>query len=164
MNNIFKRTSVRNYKDISVEDEKIELILKAAMAAPSAMNQQPWEFYVVTNREKLIELSDATPYSKMVKDSAVTFVVCYRNDSLREMFREIDCAACTENMLLEIEDLGLGGVWIGVAPKEDNMENVRKIMDIPEILSPFALVACGYPEKEQAQKDRFNPERVHYIK
>lgn len=164
MNSIFHRTSVRSYLEKPVEDEKIEKILRAAMASPSAVNQQPWEFYVVTEKEMLKKLSDASQYSKMVEKSAVTFVVCYRNDSIRAEYREIDCAACTENMLLEIDNLGLGAVWIGIAPIEERMKYVESVLDMPENLRAFALVSCGYPEKEQLQKDRFDISRVHYIK
>lgn len=84
MNSIFHRTSVRKYTNQPVEQEKIEKILRAGMAAPSAMNQQPWEFYVVENKEVLKKLSKCSQYAGSVEKSAVTFVVCYKNDSPRE--------------------------------------------------------------------------------
>lgn len=164
MNSIFHRTSVRSYTDKTVEQEKIEKILKAGMAAPSAMNQQPWEFYVVQNKEILEKLSKCSIYAGSVAKSSVTFVVCYRNDSLRAEYREIDCSACTENMLLEIDNLGLGGVWIGIAPDKERMSNVSNAVDLPENLSAFALIACGYPESIRDQENRFDENRVHYIK
>ena len=164
MNSIFHRTSVRKYTEQPVEQEKIEKILRAGMAAPSAMNQQPWEFYVVENKEVLEKLSKCSQYAGSVEKSAVTFVVCYRNDSLRADYREIDCTACTENMLLEIDHLGLGAVWIGIAPIRERMDDVAKVLDMPENLSAFALIACGYPESIREQQDRFEENRIHYVK
>lgn len=164
MNSIFHRTSVRNYTKQNVEQEKIEKILKAGMAAPSAMNQQPWEFYVVENKDILDKLSKCSQYAGSVAKSAVTFVICYQNDSFRADYREIDCSACTENMLLEIDHLGLGGVWIGIAPIKERMIDVANVINLPENLSAFAIIACGYPESIKEQQNRFDENRIHYIK
>lgn len=164
MNEIFHRTSIRKYQDKSVESDKIELILKAAMAAPSAKNQQPWEFYVITNKEKLVELSGTSPYAGFVKNAPLVFVACYRTHCDIPQYAQIDMSASVENMLLEADSLGLGAVWIGIAPIEERMEAVRKVLDIPDSLQAFAIISCGYPEKVENQKDRFEKERIHYIR
>ncbi len=163
MNSIFHRTSVRQYQDRPVEKEKVELMLRAAMAAPSAMNQQPWEYYVVTRREMIERLSESTPYTGCAKEAPLVFAACYRKECLRPMFAQIDMSASVENLLLEADELGLGAVWMGIAPIEDRMELVKKIVGIPNELEVFALIACGYPLKEQAQQDRYEESRVHYI-
>ncbi len=163
MNSIFHRTSVRQYQDRPVEKEKVELVLRAAMAAPSAMNQQPWEYYVVTRREMIERLSESTPYTGCAKEAPLVFAACYRKECLRPMFAQIDMSASVENLLLEADELGLGAVWMGIAPIEDRMELVKKIVGIPNELEVFALIACGYPLKEQAQQDRYEESRVHYI-
>lgn len=164
MKEIFHRTSIRKYKDKPVEEEKIEMMLKAAMAAPSAKNQQPWEFYVVTNKEKLVELSGTSPYAGFVKDAPLVFVACYRTHCDIPQYAQIDMSASVENILLEADSLGLGAVWIGIAPIEERMEAVRKALEIPDSLQAFAIISCGYPEKVENQKDRFEKERIHYIR
>lgn len=163
MNSIFHRTSVRQYQDRPVEKEKVEWMLRAAMAAPSAMNQQPWEYYAVTRREMIEKLSESTPYTGCAKEAPLVFAACYRKECLRPMFAQIDMSASVENLLLEADELGLGAVWMGIAPIEDRMELVKKIAGIPDGLEVFALIACGYPLKEQAQQDRYEESRVHYI-
>lgn len=77
MNVIFNRTSVRKYEDKAVEAEKIDQILRAAMAAPSAANQRPWEFFVVKNKETLSALADCSPYGGCIKDAALAIVPVY---------------------------------------------------------------------------------------
>jgi len=164
MNAIFKRTSVRNYENKQVENEKIESLLKAAMAAPSAGNQQPWEFYVVTDKNKLKELAKCSPYAECTGDAPMAVVTCYRKELMMPEYAEIDMSACTENILLEAEELGLGAVWLGIAPLADRMKRVRQIMDIPENLEAFSIIPCGYPIRKAKQQDRFDHERVHYVK
>lgn len=164
MEEIFKRISVRKYEDKPVEKDKIEKILRAAMAAPSAGNQQPWEFYVVTDREKIKALSECSPYSGCAANAQVVLVPCYRTEGL--MFPEfdtIDLAIATENAWLEITSLGLGGVWLAVAPIEDRVQKVSKVLDIPGSLVPFALLPFGYPAEDRPQQDRYDETRIHYI-
>ena len=143
MEEIFHRASIRKYLDKEVEEEKIKKILAAAMSAPSAMNGRPWEFYVVTNKEILNNLSEATQYSTMVKYAACAIVVCYRKEGIAEIYHDIDCALATENILLEIDHLGLGGVMIGVSPNEDKQENVERILNIPNTLRAFTIWLSG---------------------
>lgn len=163
MNSIFHRTSVRKYLDKPIEKEKTELMLRAAMAAPSAMNQQPWEYYVVTKKEMIEQLSASTPYTGCAKEAPLVFVACYRKECMRPMYAHIDMSASVENLLLEADELGLGAVWMGIAPMQERMQIVREIVGIPEELEAFALIACGYPAKEQKQQDRYEETRVHYI-
>lgn len=167
MNAIFQRTSIRSYLDKSVEPEKTELLLRAAMAAPSAGNQQPWEFYVVEDKELLKKLSECSPYAGCVKGAPLAIVPCARNqkEALRHpLYSDIDMSASVENLLLEAVELGLGAVWLGIAPLKDRMEQVRTILNIPDTLDAFAIIACGYPAAEKQQEDRFDKARVHYIK
>ena len=138
-------------------------MLKAAMQAPSAMNQQPWEFYVVTNKDKIKELSKVSMYSGCAAGADVVFVPCYKEKLIANDFAHIDLSAATENLLLEADEFGLGAVWLGVAPNNKVMEKVRKVLDIPNRLFPFALVAVGYPDEEKAQKSRYEEKRVHYV-
>lgn len=163
MSGIFHRVSIRKYQARPVEGDKIERMLRAAMAAPSACNQQPWEYYVVTDRDKIGQLSKASPYTGCAKGAPVVFVPCYRKELIAPPYADIDMSASVENLLLEADELGLGAVWMGISPLPDRMETVRRILDIPERLSAFALVPCGYPAEERAQQDRYDEARVHYI-
>ena len=163
MNSIFKRVSIRKYQDKPVEQEKIERMLRAAMAAPSACNQQPWEFYVATDKEVIGKLADSSPFAGCAKNAPVVFVPCYRKECQVPEFAQIDMSAAVENLLLEAEELGLGAVWMGVAPREERMKAVGEILSIPENLAVFAMISCGYPAEEKAQQDRYEECRVHYI-
>ena len=162
MSTIFSRTSVRKYENKEVEAEKIDKILRAAMAAPSAANQQPWEFYVVKNKETLAALADCSPYGGCTKDAAMAIVPVYRKEMMMPEFADIDMAAATQNILLEVTELGLGAVWIGIAPLADRMENVRNVLQVADHLSPYAIIPIGYPVEGAEQKDRFDAERVHF--
>ena len=163
MSGIFHRVSIRKYQNKLVEEEKITTMLRAAMAAPSAQNQQPWEYYVVTNKEKIVELSKTSPYATCVKEAPLVFVACYRDNLPAPSYAEIDMSASVENLLLQADELGLGAVWIGIAPIEERMENVAKVIGLPDRLSAFALISCGYPGETRPQQNRFEESRVHYI-
>ncbi|MGL4607066.1 MAG: nitroreductase family protein [Eubacteriaceae bacterium] len=163
MNNIFKRFSVRKYEDRPIEKEKIELLLKAAMQAPSAANQQPWEFLVVTDPVKLEALSQMSPYSKMVARCGAAIVLLGNLASAHfPQYWQQDLAAAAENILLQATDIDLGGVWLGVAPEEDRMAHISKIFDLPKNIQPFALISLGYPNESREIKERYDPSRVHY--
>lgn len=163
MNEIFKRVSVRKYEPRTVEAEKITQILKAAMAAPSAGNQQPWEFYVVTNRAKVKELSECSSHAGCAAGAPVVIVPCYRTEGLKfPDFATIDMANAVENMLLEIVSQGLGGVWLAVAPFEDRMKKAEEALGIEPGLRAYCLVALGYPAEGHEQQNRFDEGRIHY--
>lgn len=163
MKEIFHRTSIRKYEKRKVEKDKVEQLLRAAMAAPSAKNQQPWEFYVVTASDKLRELSECSPYAGMLKEAPLGIVVCCQKDCHLPVYAQIDCSAAVENLLLEADSLGLGAVWLGIAPLEDRMEAVGKVLGIPENLYVFSMIACGYPAEDKTQQDRYDETRVHYV-
>ena len=163
MSSIFTRISVRRYEDRPVEPEKITEMLRAAMQAPSATNQQPWEFYVVTNREILRKLSEASPYAKMTKDAPSAIVSAYRTECRVPEYAEIDLSIAMENLWLMTDELGLGGVWLGIAPNEQRMKRVEEIIGMPETLRAFAVFPFGYPAESRPQQDRFEPDRIHYI-
>ena len=152
------------YEAKEVEQEKIERMLKAAMAAPSACNQQPWEFYVVTDKKVIAQLSEASPYAHCAKEAPVVFVPCYRSEGIAPEYFNIDMSAAVENLLLEADTLGLGAVWMGISPDVGRMEAVRKVLNIPAGLYAFAIVPCGYPAEDRVQENRYDVSRIHYIR
>jgi len=165
MNNIFKRQSVRKYLDKPIEKEKIEILLKAGMQAPSAANQQPWEFLIITDKEKLQALSGMSPYAKPVAKCSVAFVLLGNLETANFPGSwQQDMAAAAENILLEATDLDLGGVWLGVAPEKDRMDYITKLFDLPEKIKPFCLLSIGYPDEAQKISERYDASRVHYEK
>ncbi len=165
MNEIYHRVSIRKFKQQPIEQEKILQILKAGMQAPSACNQQPWEFYVVESKEKIKQLSKATPYASPCANAPIVIVPVYKTDHLpAPMFAQIDLSISQENMWLEADSLGLGGVWIGIAPLEDRMKEVEQILDIPSHLHAFSLFAVGYPAESRLQQNRFDENRIHYCR
>ena len=163
MNSIFTRVSIRKYQDRPVEKEKTLAILRAAMQAPSAANQQPWEFFVVTNKEKLLALSKVHPYSGMVKNAPAAIVAAYRKDCRLPDYAQIDLSIAMENLWLETDAQGLGGVWLGIAPWEARMRPVEEILNMPDALRAFAIFPYGYPAEDRKQQDRFDESRIHYV-
>ena len=163
MNSIYHRVSVRKYQNKPVEKEKIEAMLRSAMQAPSAGNQQPWAFFVVTNREKLAALSQVHRYAGMVKNAPAAIVSAYRKECWMPEYAQIDLAIAMENLWLETDAQGLGGVWLGIAPLEDRMQAVERIIDMPPELRAFAIFPFGYPAEERKQQDRFDADRIHWV-
>ena len=163
MNPIYTRVSIRKYQDRPVEKEKTMAILRAAMQAPSAANQQPWEFFVVTNRAKLAALSEVSPYAGMTKDAPMAIVAAYRKDCRVPDYAQIDMSIAMENLWLETSMQGLGGVWLGIAPQEERMTAVEEIIELPDTMRAFAIFPYGYPAEEKPQEDRFDESRIHFV-
>ena len=153
MADLFHRVSIRKYQDRPVEREKIVEILRAAMAAPSAKNQQPWEFNVITKKDTLEKLSKASPYAGMTANAPVAIISAYRKDCDVPCYADID---------MKTDEIGLGGVWLGIAPIEERMKEVEEIVGIPEDQRAFAIFPLGYPAEERAQQDRFDESRIHF--
>ena len=163
---LLKRRSIRKFTDEPVSEEMIEELLHAAMSGPSACNKKPWEFYVVTNPEKLEEMKSASKFSKF--DAKLVMVVC--GNLLHALPLKMadywiqDCSAATENILLRVTDLGLGAVWCGLHPQKGAVERVRKILNIPKTQIPLSLIYIGHPAQEQEARDQYEEAKVHYIR
>ncbi|MBQ6450416.1 MAG: nitroreductase family protein [Solobacterium sp.] len=164
MKEIYHRVSIRKYTDEPVKEEDILQILKAAMQAPSTANQQPWEFYVVTDKAVIRALSETSRNAACAAGAPVVIVTAYRTDVRLPEWAQIDLSIAMENMWLQTDALGLGGVWLGIAPSQPRMEAVQKIIGMPEHVKAFGLFALGYPAEEKEQQDRWNEERVHWVK
>jgi nitroreductase len=166
-NMIFKRVSVRKYTDKKILKEEIQLLLKAAMAAPSAKNTQPWEFIVVQDRETLLKITQIHPYSAMLKEAPLAIVVCADiNKELPDLkgFWVQDCSAVTQNIMLQASEIGLGSVWLGAFPKEDIYKPIAKLFSLPDNIIPFSIIAIGHPSGEISPKDKFDSKKIHFEK
>lgn len=159
---IFTRRSIRNFKPDLVPDELIGQMLSAAMTAPSAGNQQPWQFIVIRKRDLLDAIPVFHPHAEMVRQVPLAILVC--SDLRLEHHKGFwvqDCSAAVMNLLLAAHGLGLGAVWTGVYPREERVEAFRNLLGLPAELVPFALIPIGYPNQPSGRLNRYNPVRVH---
>jgi len=158
---IFRRRSIRKYIDESVTDRQIKYILEAAMAAPSAHNYKPWQFIVIRDRRKLDQIAEMHPHAKMLFQAPMAIVVC--GDMILSPKRwDQDCAVATENILLALPELGLGGVWIGYHPRREDEDILKDIVPVPENIRIFSLVAVGCPAEEKKSRSQYDSNNVHY--
>ena len=163
---IMTRTSIRSFTDRAVAADTIEILLRAGMAAPTAVNLQPWHFVVVTDRAKLDELGGNGRQSKMWQESPLVIVVCGNLEKALEgpgqAFWVQDCSAATENILLAAHALGLGAVWTGCYPIEERVAMVSEVLGLPEHIVPLCAIVMGYPNERPEPKDKWKPENVSY--
>ncbi|MCD6550674.1 nitroreductase family protein [Thermotoga sp.] len=162
MSVIYKRRSIRKYQKKDVPDELVKEVIRAAMHAPSACNQQPWHFVVIRDEGTKKKVAEIHPHAKMILEAPVAILVC-GDPSLEKCkgFWVQDCSAAVENLLLRATELGLGAVWCGVYPREERVKNFQKLLGIPEHVIPFALIPIGYPAEQPIPEDRFKSERIH---
>jgi nitroreductase len=158
---MYTRRSVREYTDEPVSDEQVETMLKAAMAAPSADDLQPWHFVVVSKRKVLDKLAAVHKYAYMLEQAPVAIVVCGDQEVSERHWVEDTCTA-TQNLLLAATALGLGGVWISLYPKKKYQKYVRDILDIPDHVGVLCIVALGHAAEKKKARTQYNPKRVHH--
>ncbi|MBZ4652929.1 MAG: nitroreductase [Peptococcaceae bacterium] len=161
---IFTRRSIRRFSGERVTDEQLKLILTAGMTAPSANNQQPWEFIVVDDRGKMGQIMKVHPYSQMLSPAPVCIIVAA--NLKKSLYKDMDwwiqdCAAATENILLAVNALGLGAVWVGVYPNWERVAAIRKIFDIPEDVVPFSIIPIGHAAETRPPKKDYQASLVH---
>lgn len=159
---IYTRRSIRKYSSEIIPQETVEELLHAAMHAPTARNIQPWHFVIIDERALLDELADVHPYAKMLKEATLAILVC-GDKKLQDMDAYIvqDCSAATQNILLAAHANGLGAVWLGMYPREKRMQDVGKVLHIPDHILPVSLISIGYPAETRPAPERYKAERVH---
>jgi nitroreductase len=159
MEAIFARRSIRVYTSEPVSDADVQTLLEAGMAAPSASNRKPWHFVVITDRGKLEALADAHPFGKMIAYAAVGIAVC--GDPAISSWWVQDCAAATQNILVAVADLGLGGVWLGCHGRPEREQAVRDVLGIPSRVGVLSLLSIGQPGERKEPRTQYDPARVH---
>ena len=163
MNSIFERHSVRKYLDDEVSNSQIDNLLKAGMQAPSACNQQAWEFIVIEDDEDKTAISEMHQFAKPAKDASKLIVVLGNlNEAKIESMIQQDLGACCENILLQATYEGLGAVWLGFHPIEDRCVKIREYLNIPDYCIPFAVICVGVPATNNNVKLRYDGSKVHY--
>lgn len=159
---ILARRSIRAYTAEPVSEADIETIMRAAMAAPSAGNQQPWRFVVTTERGTLDAMAECTPYGSMLRQAPLAITVCADTRELKhQVMWQQDCGAATENALVAIHALGLGAVWLGFWPKMERVDPLKAVLGLPEAIEPFSVLAVGHPAETKPPADRYRAEFVH---
>ena len=165
LDTIQARKSVRSYTDEPVTPEQVETLLRAAMAAPSGKNVQPWRFVVVTRPETKKKL--AVGFNKMIATAPVAIVICgltANPSGIANNNWTADCAAATENLLLAAESLGLGAVWTACDPYDDRMQPAIEALGLPDDVTPYCIVPVGHPAGDNKPKNKWNPDHIHYEK
>lgn len=160
---IIERASIRSFTDKQISPILLESILYAGLCAPSATNKRPFHFVVTQDREKMLHIIGNNPYVKMLRTAAACIIVC--GDKIVQGIPEWlieDCSAATQNMLLVIHSLGLGGVWCGVKQGSDFYKNIVNEFGLPSHIRPVSLIAFGYAEAKKTQPNRFETKKIHY--
>jgi len=161
---VLSRRSVRKFADEPVSDHDVERVVRAAMSAPSAFNEQPCHFVIVRDERMKRRLSGISEFSKPMAGAQVGIVVCGDTDALRKpgsVYWIIDCAAALENGLIAANACGLGAVWLGIHPTEERIGAVRDLLALPDSIEPLGMIALGWPAEIRPTADRFDPERIH---
>lgn len=160
---IFTRRSIRKFSDRQIQESDINRLLKAGMYAPSANNSQPWHFVVINERELLDRIPTFHPWSKMCFQAPLAIVVCAYVPAGKKFDLWVqDCSAATQNILLAAHAIGLGGVWLGVYPREERIAGVRDLLGLPEEVHPVSIVVLGYPDEQPETPERFDLAKVHF--
>ncbi|MDR3053982.1 MAG: nitroreductase family protein [Zoogloeaceae bacterium] len=163
MQEIFTRVSIRVFTPEPVAADAVQKLLAAGMQAPSAGNQQPWEFIVIEDAAMREKLAAVSPYAKPLLSAPLGIVILLNDSTLRfpECWQQ-DLSACAQNILLECVHLGLGAVWLAIADFPERMAAAKALFGLPEHLSVFAVLAIGHPGEEKKAVSRYRQERVHY--
>lgn len=164
--NIMTRVSVRKFTGEKISEAQVDTLLRAAMAAPSAINKQPWAFIVVDDDALIAKLGEALPYSRCSNHPAVAIIPCGDLSKAIEgdmgAFWINDVSAATENLLLAAHAMGLGAVWTGLHPDMNRAKMVQELLGLPEHIIPLCVVPVGVPAEQPAVKDKYKTENIHH--
>ncbi len=161
---ILNRRSIRKYSEKEIPAGVIDELLKSAMYAPSAMNNQAWQFVVINQREKLDEIFKIIP-QEMLKSAQAAILICgdYNLEKNIDYIQQ-NCSAATQNLMLWAHGVGLGSCWIGVYPTKETISGLQKIFNLPEYVIPISMVSLGYPSENPIADERYKTEKVHFNK
>ncbi|MBM4090070.1 MAG: nitroreductase family protein [Planctomycetes bacterium] len=161
---LFSRRSVRLYASRDVDERLVRDMLEAAMAAPSAVAKDPWDFVVVRDRARLAEIAQGLPNGQMLREAALGIVVCGGLDRAHDhqlSYLLQDCSAAIENLLLAANTLGLGACWLGVHPRADRVAHLRALLAIPDSVIPVSVISVGWPAEHPESRTRYRAAAVH---
>lgn len=164
MDAIFHRRSIRRFTSEAVSEEDLDKIIRAGMAAPTACNDKPWEFYIITNQDMKELISDVDKYAGCAQLAPVDIVLCYRSqEGKAPEYAQINMAIVAENMMIEADSLGLGTVFLGCAPEEERMSYLKRLLNLPEGVEAFGIMPVGHPANQPKAVDKYDGSRIHRI-
>lgn len=168
---IYTRRSIRKYSSKPVPKTTIIELLKAAMAAPSARNSQPWQFIIITKKTIMQKIVKFQPNADMLNGAQKAIVICGDLNLIKKQefntskeYMVQSCSAAIQNILLTAESENLGAVWVAIYPQETTMKNITKLLNLPKNYLPISLVGIGYPAEKKLLTYRFKKSRIHYNK
>jgi nitroreductase len=162
---ILTRRSIRKYTGEKVTDNLLEKIIEAGMFAPSAVNTKPWHYIVIRNQTIFDEIIKVNQNAGMLKQASAAILICFDEKLQHDKgYGPVDCSAATQNMLLAAHGLGLGACWVGIYPRQNRVEALHKLFDLPEHVNPFAVISVGFPNETKNKPQRFQKERIHWEK
>ena len=162
---IHKRRSIRKFTSQKISQQQLDILLKAAMMAPTARNCQEWEFILIREKEMLQKLMQVHPHAQMLSTADCALVVCANTQREWEAgYWTGDCGASTQNILLAATELGIGSVWLGVYPNKQRMQDLAQVLKLPQEILPFNIIALGYPDETKEDVNRFDPHKIHLEK
>lgn len=162
---ILNRRSIRKYTSDKVSDEQIEKIIEAGMFAPSAVNTKPWHFIVLRSQSIFNSIIEANPNAGMLKQASAAVLICFDEKLQHDKgYGPVDCSAATQNMLLAAHGLGLGACWVGIYPRQNRVDALHKLFELPEHVIPFAVISVGFPNETKNKPQRFLKDRIHWEK
>ncbi len=157
------RRSIRKYLKKSIPNNIIKELIERGMDAPSAGNEKPWHYIIIDNHEILNTIPNFHPHAKMLKEASTAILICFDIKLEKHKGMAIqDCSAATENILIAANAKGLGAVWLGIYPRSERINEMKKILNIPENVSPFSLISLGYPAEKKIDKEKYDLTRIHY--
>lgn len=146
-NIIQSRRSIRKFTQEPVDESLINEILETGRWAPSGLNNQPWRFIVVRNKEIKEKISNCTKYKRIICDAQVLIIVFLDNDAGYNRTKDVQAiGACIQNMLLMCHSLNLGACWLGEIL--NRREDVEKLLEVPSSYELMAVLAIGYPNEK----------------
>ncbi len=167
METILSRLSVRSFVEgRQIPKEVLKELVKAGMAAPSAMDRRPWAFVVISEKDRLTALAAAHPHAKMLLTASAAIIpvatVDLSQPGAEKGFWTQDLSAVTENILLAAHSKGLGAVWVGVYSNDERVKNISEFLHLPAGVVPFSIIPLGYPKEPGQAKNKYDESRIHW--
>ncbi len=156
------RRSIRQYKNQTVSDKDLKIILTAGMYAPSAMNKRPWEFVIVQDKKLLEKITQIHPYANFVTEAGTVILACLNTEDAYNNYGPVDVALAAQNIMLAAHDLGYGTCFCGVWPEKERVKDFEKLFDLPKTIEVIGIISLGTPQKQPATPERFDAGKIHF--
>jgi len=157
--NIMDRRSVREFTSEPISTDTLDILVRAAMAAPTGLDKRPWEFIVLDNKDDVYKFYEATGNDRF-KTAPAAIIIC--GNTKESSLWYIDCACAAENLLLASHSMGLGSVFTAAFPIEERMKPITEFFSLPEEIIPICAIPVGHPLHDSHPKNKYNPNKIHH--